>query len=59
VNENLNPKTIRIFSSDGQLVFIGDFMNQINVRKLNSGIYFVQLEFDNKQGVKNIKFIKE
>jgi len=54
MNEKIT--SIAIYSMDGQLVLTSD-TKQMNVSKLNSGVYLIKIISDNKVGVK--RFVKQ
>lgn len=57
IQANSNINTISIYNVIGKLVLSTNYSNTINLSKLNSGLYFVKFNMDNKVVIK--KIIKE
>ena len=56
INASVDYKSFRLKDVFGREVLIGESTNAIDVSNLNSGVYFIVLNFGNK--VKTIKFLK-
>ncbi len=56
INASVDYKSFRMKDVFGREVLIGESTNAIDVSNLNSGVYFIVLNFGNK--VKTIKFLK-
>ena len=53
-----NIKTVKIISAEGKIVSTTDNSDKINISKIPSGIYFVEIGTD-RSTIKRIKFIKK